>query len=353
MKYPVLLPADEALARIEEFDTIIDVRSSSEFMLDHLPGAINCPVLNDEERARVGTLYKQHSPFEARKVGAALVARNVASHLEQQFGDRGREWKPLLYCWRGGNRSGSMALIFAKIGWPAMLIEGGYKEYRRSVVADLEQLPSQLEFRAICGTTGSGKSRLLQFLEHAGAQVLDLEQLAAHRGSVLGGLPTEAQPSQKMFETRIWQALRKFTPERVVYVESESKKIGDLRVPEALMEKMRASPCVRLQTSTADRVRLLVEDYPHLVSDSELLGRQLAHLIPLHGHEKINRWLSLAESGNTAALVEALLVEHYDPAYLRSIDRNFTDYRTARLLELPGIAVEDFTSAAKALIAAE
>ncbi len=353
MKYPVLLPAGDVLARIDEFDTIIDVRSPSEFLLDHLPGAINCPVLDDEERIRVGTLYKQHSPFEARKVGAALVARNVARHLEQRFADRDRDWKPLLYCWRGGNRSGSMALIFAKIGWPAMLIEGGYKEYRRSVVAELEQLPSQLQFRAICGTTGSGKSRLLQFLERAGAQVLDLEQLAAHRGSVLGGLPTEPQPSQKMFETRIWHALRKFTPDRVVYVESESKKIGDLRVPEALMQKMRASPCIRLQTSTADRVRLLIEDYPHLVDDTTLLSQQLSHLTPLHGHEKINRWNSLAESGNTAALVEALLLEHYDPAYLRSIERNFLGYRDARLLELPGIAEADFTGAAEQLISAE
>ncbi len=353
MKYPVLLTAEDVLARIDEFDAIIDARSPSEFALDHIPGAINCPVLDDDERVKVGTIYKQQSPFEARKIGAALVAKNIARHLEERFHAMPKDWKPLVYCWRGGNRSGSMALIFAKVGWPAIQLDGGYKEYRRSVVAELEQLPQRLSFRAICGTTGSGKSRLLNYLAKAGAQVLDLEQLAAHRGSVLGGLPSDPQPTQKMFETRVWQALRSFTSDRVVYVESESKKIGDLRVPEALIQKMRSSPCVRMQISTADRVKLLIEDYPHLVADSGLLGQQLSHLVALHGHEKINGWKALAESGDTAALVEALRVEHYDPAYLRSIERNFVGYRDARVLELPGIADADFISAANALMAEE
>ena len=353
MKHPVVLPASEALEQLAEFDAVIDVRSPSEFAQDHLPGAINCPVLDDEERALVGTLYKQQSPFEARKIGAALVARNIARHLEQNFLGMGREWKPLVYCWRGGNRSGSMALIFAKVGWPVYQLDGGYKEYRRSVVSALETLPQRLQFRSICGTTGSGKSRLLQFLERAGAQVLDLEQLAAHRGSVLGGLPTEPQPSQKMFESRLWSALNSFSSDRVVYVESESKKIGDLRVPEALMTRMRSSPCVRLETRTADRVKLLIEDYPHLVTDCALLGRQLSHLAPLHGHENIRSWQTLAESGDTPALVEALLTEHYDPAYLRSIERNFIGYREGRVIDLPGIDDVSFEQTAIRLIAAE
>lgn len=353
MKYPALLAADDALARLDEFDAIIDARSPAEFALDHIPGAINCPVLDDDERVKVGTIYKQDSPFEARKLGATLVAKNIARHLEQRFHSMPKDWKPLIYCWRGGNRSGSMALIFAKIGWPAIQLDGGYKEYRRSVIAELERLPQPLRFRTICGTTGSGKSRLLQYLAQAGAQVLDLEQLAAHRGSVLGGLPSDPQPTQKMFETRLWQALRSFSSQRVVYVESESKKIGDLRVPEALMQKMRAAPCVRMQISTANRVKLLIEDYPHLVNDTSELTYQLSHLIPLHGREKISRWNALAESGNTAALVEALLVEHYDPAYLRSIERNFLGYRDARLLEMAGISDTDFTAAAEALIVEE
>ncbi len=353
MKYPALLAADDVLARLDEFDAIIDARSPAEFALDHIPGAINCPVLDDDERAKVGTIYKQQNPFDARKLGAALVARNIAHHLEQRFHAMPKDWKPLIYCWRGGNRSGSMALIFAKVGWPAIQLDGGYKEFRRSVVAELEQRPQQLRFRAICGTTGSGKSRLLQYLERAGAQVLDLEQLAAHRGSVLGGLPSDPQPTQKKFETRLWQALRSFSPERVIYVESESKKIGDLRVPDMLMQQIRLSPCVRMDISTADRVKLLIEDYPHLVTDTSLLAQQLSHLIPLHGHEKIRGWNALAEAGDIAALVEALLVEHYDPAYLRSIERNFVGYRDARGLEMTGIGDDDFVAAASALMAEE
>ncbi len=353
MKYPALLPADQVLAQLDDYDSIIDVRSPSEFALDHLPGAINCPVLDDDERARVGTIYKQDSPFEARKIGAALVSRNIGIHLEQHFQSMPRDWKPLVYCWRGGNRSGSMAHVLARVGWPAVQLDGGYKEYRRSVVALLDEQPQRLQFRSICGTTGSGKSRLLQYLARAGAQVLDLEALAAHRGSVLGGLPTEPQPSQKMFDSRLWQAMRGFSPERVVYVESESKKIGDLRVPDKLMERMRASPCIRVDLSVANRVRLLIEDYPHLVTDTALLGRQLAHLAPLHGNERIREWMALADAGQTAALVEALLVEHYDPAYLRSIERNFIGYRDARALSLEGIAEADFTAAADSLIAAE
>jgi len=335
------------------FDSIIDVRSPAEFALDHIPGAINCPVLNDAQRVTVGTLYKQQSPFEARKLGAAIVARNIGHHLEQHFQTMPKQWKPLIYCWRGGNRSGSMALIFAKVGWPVVQLDGGYKAYRHSVMHVLEHLPLSLQFRVICGTTGSGKSRLLQYLEQSGAQVLDLEQLAAHRGSVLGSLPLNPQPSQKMFETRLWQTLRRFTSNRVVYVESESKKIGDLRVPAALMDRIRSAQCVQVQLPTNDRVKLLIEDYPHLVSDTELLVAQLSHLTQLHGKEKIHRWQSLAETGEIAALVETLLVEHYDPAYLRSIEKNFAGYINSRVLTMPGIEKTDFLAAAQTLIAAE
>lgn len=353
MKYPALLPADQVIAELDTFESIIDVRSPAEFALDHIPGAINCPVLNDAERVTVGTLYKQQSPFEARKLGAAIVARNIAHHLEQRFQTMPKHWKPLIYCWRGGNRSGSMALIFAKVGWPVVQLDGGYKAYRHSVMHVLEHLPLSLQFRVICGTTGSGKSRLLRYLDQAGAQVLDLEQLAAHRGSVLGGLPLHPQPTQKMFESRLWQTLRGFTSDRVVYVESESKKIGDLRVPGALMDRIRGAPCVQVQLSTEDRVKLLIEDYPHLISDTELLVSQLSHLTQLYGKEKIHGWQALAESGEVARLVETLLVEHYDPAYLRSIDKNFAGYLNSRVLPMTGILEADFLAAAQTLIANE
>ena len=349
MKYPVLLPFTDIYPQLDQFDAILDVRSPSEFAEDHIPGAINCPVLNDEERQRVGTMYKQVNAFEAKKVGAALVARNIARHIDALFADKPRDWKPLIYCWRGGNRSGSMAHILAKIGWPAVQLDGGYKEYRRHVNAALMELPSRFQFRVVCGTTGSGKSRLLQTLASKGAQVLDLEQLAAHRGSVLGHLPAEPQPTQKTFESGIWQTLRHFDPAHVIFVESESKKVGNLRVPDVLMEKMRASLCISLDLSRTMRVQLLMQDYEHFIAHPEILNTQLDCLIPLHGKEKIARWQAMALSGDMKTLVDELLANHYDPAYLRSIDRNFAQVTQAMQLELADISQAAFDAAAESL----
>jgi tRNA 2-selenouridine synthase len=348
MKYPEIITIEDTLPQLDQFDAIIDVRSPSEYALDHIPGAINCPVLDDEQRIQVGTLYKQVNSFEAKKVGAALVAKNIGQHLEAQFLDKPRGWRPLIYCWRGGNRSGSMAHVLSRVGWPVAQLEGGYKAFRNQVNAALEVAPA-LAFRVICGTTGSGKSRLLETLDAAGAQVLDLEKLAAHRGSVLGNLPSQPQPSQKAFETSIWDALRKFDPARPVFVESESKKVGQLRVPAALMDTMRASPCVSLQLSRANRVRLLMEDYAHFTASPESLNEQLDHLVALHGREKITRWHEMANSGQMAPLVEELLADHYDPAYLRSIDRNFVKFGEAEVLQMDDIAPSDFAAAARHL----
>ncbi|MDL2284261.1 tRNA 2-selenouridine(34) synthase MnmH [Oxalobacter sp. OttesenSCG-928-P03] len=351
MPHPAATDVQDFFARLDQYDAIIDVRSPSEYAEDHIPGAINCPVLNDEERARVGTLYKQVNPFEAKKVGAALVAKNIASHIEQQFLDRPRQWKPLVYCWRGGNRSGAMTHILSKVGWHAEQLEGGYKKYRRQVIGAMEKAPAQYSFNVICGTTGSGKSRLLQVLASEGAQVLDLEQLAAHRGSVLGNMPSEPQPSQKCFESCLWETLRRCDPERPVFVESESKKVGRLRVPEALIDCMRTSPCTAVTLSRENRMRLLMEDYAHFVRDPLWLNERLSRLTVLHGHDKIAHWHELALSGQMETLIDELLTEHYDPLYERSIHRNFVHAGDARTLELPGITQADFRAAAQQLMA--
>ena len=348
MKYPALVNFMHILPQLDQFDCIIDARSESEFALDHIPGAINCPVLDDDERIQVGTMYKQVNAFEAKKVGAALVAKNIARHIETLWLDKPRDLKPLVYCWRGGNRSGSLAHILAKIGWPAIQLDGGYKAYRAHVSADLAEVPPH-QFKVICGTTGSGKSRLLEVLESIGAQVLDLEKLAAHRGSVLGNLPSEPQPSQKMFETRVWAKMRSFDPALPVFVESESKKVGNLRVPDAVMERMRQSPCISLGLSRPNRVRLLMEDYHHFTANPATLNTQLDCLAKLHGRAKIDAWHALANGGEMPALVDQLLVEHYDPAYVRSIDRNFVQFKQAESLELADIAVDDFMAAARHL----
>jgi tRNA 2-selenouridine synthase len=348
MKYPAVLSINEVLPQLDQFDTVIDARSESEYALDHIPGAINCPVLNDAERILVGTTYKQVGSFEAKRIGAPLVARNISRAIDTLFADKPRDWKPLVYCWRGGNRSGSMAHILAKVGWPVVQLDGGYKAFR-GYVNEALGAPPVLPYRVVCGTTGSGKSRLLETLESIGAQVLDLERLAAHRGSVLGHLPGEPQPSQKMFETRIWDKLRRFDPNRPVFVESESKKVGNLRVPEVVMERMRASPCIALTLSRPNRVRLLMEDYQHFCADPAALNGQLDHLVQLHGRARIDAWHEMANTGRMPELVDELLVEHYDPAYLRSIDRNFVQYPQARVLELADIGKEDFLAAARAL----
>ena len=340
---------EQAVGELDRFDALIDVRSEGEFAEDHIPGAINCPVLNDRERAEIGTLDRQVSAFDARRRGAALVARNIAHHLETRFAHQPRNWRPLVYCWRGGQRSAAMATVMARIGWPVRRLEGGYRAFRRAVIDDLDRLPSGLTLRIVCGTTGSGKSLLLQRLAQAGAQVLDLEALACHRGSVLGGLPTQPQPSQKAFETQIWQQLRGFDPARPVFVESESRKVGDLRVPDALIRRMRASDCIQLELALAERVRLLRNEYAHFERNLEALFRQLDCLAALHGHARIAAWKQLAQSGQWDALVERLLVEHYDPAYLRSIDRNFARLRTAQRVGAAGSSTADFDQVARTL----
>ncbi|MGZ5037120.1 MAG: tRNA 2-selenouridine(34) synthase MnmH [Usitatibacter sp.] len=338
-----------ALDALRGFDAILDARSPSEYAEDHLPGAINTPVLDDEERALVGTVYKQQSSFEAKRVGAPLAARNIATHIDTLFSGKPHEWRPLVYCWRGGGRSGSLAHVLRQIGWDAMRLEGGYKAFRRQVAAELEVLPARFQFRVICGATGSGKSRLLEALHEAGAQALDLERLAAHRGSVLGELPGSPQPTQKSFETSLWTALSEFDPAMPVFVESESRKVGNLRVPDALIARMRESGCLRLEAETAARVELLREDYAHFVDSPEALAEKLDCLAPLHGAERIGSWKEHLEGGRWDALVAELLESHYDPAYRRSLLRNYAGAESAPPIEVRDISREGFAALARRL----
>ncbi len=323
------LPATAALERLSDFDTIIDARSPAEYALDHVPGAINWPTLDNEERIAIGTMYKQVNAFEAKKRGAAIAARNIAAHIERAVIDKPKGWKPLVYCWRGGNRSGSLATVLSAIGFQVTLIEGGYKVWRSALVEHLPALASRLQYRVVCGPTGSGKTRLLHALAQAGAQVLDLEGLASHRSSVLGLIPGEPQPSQKRFDTLVWDALRRFDPARVVYVESESKKVGNVRVPDALIEAMRASPCLDLQLTDGERVALLMEDYDFFLKDSDFFCDRLAALTELRGKAVIDAWVAQVRAGHSADVVRELLEKHYDPVYAASIRRNFTQYAQA------------------------
>jgi tRNA 2-selenouridine synthase len=324
------IAAVDALARLADFDAVIDARSESEYAEDRLPGAINWPSLNDAERHEVGTLYKQVNPFEARKRGASLVAANISRHIAREVMDKPREWKPLVYCWRGGQRSGSLSLVLGQIGFNVHIVEGGYKAFRTSVLAQLPQLAQRLTWRVVCGPTGSGKTRLLQALEAAGAQVLDLEGLASHRSSVLGLIPGQPQPTQKRFDTLVWEKLRGFDPARPVFVESESRKVGNVAVPESLMEAMRASDCLRLDLSEDERVRLLLEDYGFFRDDPAFFCQRLDALVQLRGREQVQAWQQQVRDGDIESVVRELLVKHYDPGYASSTQRNFKRFGEAR-----------------------
>ncbi len=349
---PKLLSTAEAVPALDRFDAVIDVRSPAEFAEDHLPGAVNWPVLNDEERARVGTLYVQTSPMAARQVGAALVARNIASAVEQHVQGLPREWQPLVYCWRGGQRSGAMAWFLAQIGFRTAQLQGGYKGFRARVRAELAELPNRFHYRVLAGRTGSGKTRLLQALIDTGAQVLDLEALACHRGSVLGGLPGQPQPSQKAFDTALWQALQRFDPARPVFVESESKKVGSLQLPDALVRRMREhGQCLRVQMSDAARTQLLLDEYGFFAQDVEGFCKLLDALIDLRGRERVQHWQAMARAGQWAELFVLLMQEHYDPLYERSMKSHFAGLADAPVIDLADGGPAALRSAAHALTA--
>lgn len=345
------LTADKALASLATFNAVIDARTEDEHALDHVPGAVNWPTLNNQERIDIGTLYQQVNAFEAKKRGAAMSARNIAAHIEREVIDLPRHWRPLVYCWRGGNRSGALATILGAIGFHVTLIEGGYKAWRAALVDALPALAQSFQYRVVCGPTGSGKTRLLQALAAQGAQVLDLEALACHRSSVLGHVPGTAQPSQKNFDTRIWTQLQGFDTHQLVYVECESKKVGNVRVPEALIEAMRASPCIDVQLPDEARVALLLEDYGHFVEDGEHFIERLQALIDIRGKAVVERWSEWVLKGQTPAVVQALLCEHYDPVYRQSIERNFVRFAQAQVLVGSDHSAQAFEQMARTTLA--
>jgi len=341
---PILL---ETLGDLDAlpFDEIIDVRSPSEYAEDHVPGAVNLPVLSDAERARVGTIYMQEDRFLARKVGAALVARNAAAHLEGALAGRGGGYRPLVYCWRGGQRSGSFTGILQQIGWRADTIDGGYRSYRRLVSAALYDTGFPARIVLIDGGTGTAKTRLLGHLADQGSQILDLEDLAKHRGSVFGSME-QPQPAQKGFESLLADQVRRLDPARPVFVEAESTRIGRINLPPALASAMKAAQAVRITAPLEARVGHLMADYADLGADPAQIEAILNRLVRFHGHETVAEWRDMAASGDVAPLVEALITRHYDPRYTRMASRNPVVTR-----DLPDLSDATLARTARDLIA--
>lgn len=331
------------------FDAIVDARSPAEFAIDHIPGAINCPVLDDEERHIVGTLYKQQGAFEARRVGGAMVAANLARHLRGVLADKPAHWKPLVYCWRGGLRSGSMVAWLRLVGWDAQQLPSGYKSWRRHVIDLIARVAPQLPMVVIVGATGSAKTRVLQALAERGEQVLDLEALACHKGSLLGALPGRPQPSQTAFETAIADALERMDLSRPLYVEGESRRIGALNVPEPLVLRMRDSPCAEIAATPEARLDYLLRDYAYLGERPDWLAGQLAMLKDLHGKDTIAQWQAWAHAGELAPLFGALMAKHYDPAYARSQRAHFRCWDARRPLPVDALTDEGIAAAAATL----
>lgn len=343
--------ADALVQDLTAFDLLIDARSPAEFAEDHLPGAVNWPVLDDAQRQVVGTLYKQVGALEARKLGAVLASRNIAHHLEAHLADKPRDWRPLVYCWRGGQRSGSLALVLGQIGFRTWQLAGGYKAFRAIVREQLALLPTGLDWQVLCGRTGSAKTRLLHALAAAGAQTLDLEGLARHRGSVLGGVPGDPQPAQKAFESALWTALHGLDRTRPLFIESESVRIGRLQVPEALIDAMRRDGrCLRIEMALDARVDFLLQDYDFFVRDPEGFCAQLDALVPLRGRETVRGWQDAARRGDWRGCLTSLLQGHYDPLYDRSIRNHYAGYDQAMAVELVDAEPATLRQTAQALI---
>ncbi len=310
--------ADLSPASRARFDAIIDVRSPFEFAEDHLPGAVNLPVLDDAERAEVGTIYVQQSRFLARRLGAAKVARNIARHIDGALADKPADFRPLLYCWRGGMRSGAMATVLAQIGWRCGVVRGGYKTWRRGVVEGLRKDQGLLPIVLLDGQTGTAKTELVRRLASAGAQTIDLEGLARHRGSVFGAMGESAQPTQKQFESQLWDVLSGLDLARPIVVEAESNRIGALIAPRRLWLSMLAAPRIEVEAPEPQRVTYLVRTYADIAADKMRLAAAVERLRPFHAKESVDVWRDHVATQNVVALASALMREHYDPLYDRA-----------------------------------
>ena len=293
---------------------IIDVRSPSEFNLDHIPSSINIPILNDKERHEVGKTYKEINPFKAKIMGASIISKNISKFLDKEFFSRKGSWHTLIYCWRGGQRSRSLALVLNEIGWRTSVLKGGYKNYRKIVLEELDDL-SKYQFNIIQGQTGSAKTKVLNCLNNMNAQVLDLENLACHRGSLLGSEINKKQHSQRYFESLIHNTLYKLDHTKPIFVESESSKIGKLHLPKKLWLKLNESDRLLLNVPIDERIKFLLKEYRHLTRNSKLIQPFINGMKGKITNEKLSNWTKLIQKQDWKIFIKEILENHYDPKY--------------------------------------
>ena len=306
----------------KKFDTIIDVRSPLEFAEDHIVGAINCPVLSDLERQKVGTIYKKESSFKAKIIGSSLTAKNIAFHIENNFMEKKGSWQPLIYCWRGGQRSKAFSIVLSEVGWRTNQLKGGYKEYRNQVINFLDNIGPKLKITLISGKTGSAKTKILKSIENEGGQILDLEGLANHKGSLLGKIPDLIQPSQKFFESLIFNKIQKLNLKDKIYIEAESSKIGNIHIPKSIWKKMINSPRIDISANVELRAKFLVSDYDYMCNDPTLINPIIKGLKNRLSKKLFDEWTNLIDRKKWFDLTKSFLENHYDPSYSSNTIKN-------------------------------
>lgn len=327
---------------------VIDARSPREYEEDHIPGAVNLPVVDDTEYAEVGIKHKE-DPHAAYLIGVEYSLQNMARYIRPLVTKYGKDDRMLVYCFRGGKRSKLWADTLRTIGFEVDVLAGGWKTYRRWVRASLDVLAEQFEFRVLSGSTGCGKTRLLQALGQTGEQSLDLEGLARHRGSLIGEMPGVRQPSQKAFDSLLLDAMRKFDNARPIWIEAESKRIGNVQIPAALQRAMHSTTPFLVSAPMSERIRLWREDYADLAQNPVAMVKMLEPLKPLVGSEELDLWRTLAAASRVDELFERVMTKHYDPCYARSTARSFGKSLDSRVIAVASLARENLDEVARDL----
>lgn len=300
---------------------VLDVRSPAEFEFGHIPGAVSFPLFDDDERAQVGTIYKNNGKEAAFEQGLKLVGPKMADFVKNAR-RIARHKKIAVHCWRGGQRSGSMAWLLAQAGFDVVLLDGGYKNYRQHVRESFKNF--DLKFVVLSGKTGSGKTKILQELEKLGEQIIDLEGLAHHKGSAFGDIGEQRQPSIEHFENLLFDMLEKLDPARRVWLESESRHIGKIPLPLGFWEKKQDAPLVNIEIPHVERVQNLVADYAQ--HDRELLKFAFQKIDSKLGGLAFKQALAALDEGDFATAAEVALV-YYDKTYLHSLERSPAERR--------------------------